>query len=130
MNILGNTKTTVLDTTFSILNLAINFSLALSIFSFIIHLFGPILGGKLLYSALIIYGSRIGMALTMKFILKKVQNKIRMKFIELIFVGIYSIFCMFLWFPYPINIVFSLLIIVGNIAGYKAQKKWQDGSPV
>ena len=63
----------------------LNCYLALSVAFFLIHLFAPIIGGKLLYSAVVKYGSWIGMALTLKFIFKKLQNKIRLKFVEWIF---------------------------------------------
>ena len=108
----------------------LNCYMALSVIFFLIHLFAPLLGGKLLYSAVVKYGSWIGMAFTLKFISKKLLNRIRMKPVEWIFVSIYCSICMLLWFPYPINILFCFLVITGNIAGYKAQGNWQDGSSI
>ena len=108
-----------------IIAFVLNCYLMLSVAFFLIHLFAPILGGKLLYSAVIKYGSWIGMALVLKHILKKLQNKMRMPPGEWIIVTIYCGICMFLWFPLPVNILFLFLIIISNIAGYKAQAKWQ-----
>ena len=108
-----------------IIRILLNFYLILSISFFLIHLLAPILGGKLLYSALVTYGSWIGMALVLKFLYKRLLDKFKIKPIELFFVTIYCICCMFLWFSYPVNIFFILFIIIGDIAGYKAQGKWR-----
>ena len=113
-----------------IIGTVLNCYLMLSVVFFLIHLFAPILGGKLLYSAVIKYGSWIGMALVLKYISKKIENKIRMKIVEWLSVTIYCGICMFLWFPLPVNILFFLLIIIGNIGGYRAQEKWQGESSV
>lgn len=107
---------------------SINCYLALSIVFFLIHLSAPIIGGQLIYGAIVKYGSWIGMALVLKFILNKVQKKVKMNIIEWVLLTIYCGGCMFLWFPQPINILFSLLIVIANIGGYKAQAKWQGGN--
>lgn len=107
---------------------AINCYLALSIVFFLVHLAAPMLGGQLLYSAIVKYGSWIGMALVLKFILNKAQRKVRMNILEWVLITIYCGGCMLLWFPQPINFLFFLLIVIGNIGGYKAQAKWQGES--
>jgi hypothetical protein len=106
----------------------INLYLALSVVFFLIHLVAPLLGGKLLYSAIVKYGSWIGMAFSLRFILNKVQRKVRINIVELALLTIYFGCCMILWLPPPLNILFFLLVIIGNIGGYIAQKKWQRES--
>jgi len=103
--------------------------LLLSIILFSVHLIAPLFGGILMPYATIKYGSWIGVALTLKYIHNKIKNKIRMKIISFIFISLYFSLCMFLWFTYPYNILFFLIMIVGTLVGYKSQEKWQDGSP-
>ena len=101
----------------------LTFYFCLSVFLFIIHLIAPLLGGKLYFSALIIYGSWIGLALLSKHMLKNTQREVRLKGYKFLLLTLYFILCAFLWFPYPLNIFFSGLGIVGNLVGYKAQLK-------
>jgi hypothetical protein len=104
-------------------SIIINFYLFLSALIFVVYLIAPLLGGKLFFNALVVYGSWIGMALMLKYILKKAQEKIRLKWFEFLFLTTYGITCMLLWFTYPYNILFCLLIVVGNLIGYRAQMK-------
>ena len=99
----------------------INFAVILSSVIFIIHFFAPLLGGKLLVNALLSYGSLIAMLLLIKFILKQIKNKVRITFYQGVAITTYVIICIFLWFSYPINILFSFITIVGNILAYRAQ---------
>jgi len=114
-----------LETAITIL---INCYLLLSIILFSVHLLAPIFGGILIYYAIIKYGSWIGAAFTLKYIQKKTKNKIRMKIINWIFISLYFSFCMFLWFTYPYNFLFFLVMIVGTLVGYKSQEKWKGCS--
>ena len=106
----------------------INCYLSLSIIFLSVHLLAPIFGGILVYQAIIKYGSWVGAAATLKYIHNKIKNKIRMKIISCTFISLYFSLCMFLWFIYPYNILFFLVMLVGTLVGYKAQEKWQDGS--
>lgn len=105
------------------LSIFISCYLALSVIIFFIYLIAPLVGGKLSLSALTVYGSNIGMALGMKFFLKKKQRKIRLKGYEYFGFCAYCIFCAFVWFSYPLNILFSILIILGNVSAYRGQVK-------
>jgi disulfide bond formation protein DsbB len=91
----------------------------LAVILFAVYLVAPLLGGRLYLNALVIYGSWIGMAFALKYFLKKRGEKISLKWHELLVFTIYSISCMFLWFSYPLNIFFSLLIIAGNFISYR-----------
>ena len=111
------------------ITILINCYLLLSIILFSVHLLAPIFGGILLYYAIVKYGSWVGAALTLKYIQNIIKNKSRMKIISWIFISLYFSLCMFLWFTYPYNILFFLVMIVGTLVGYKSQEKWQNGPP-
>jgi hypothetical protein len=107
------------------LSTSINLYLAFAVLLFIIELIAHLLGGELYSYALIVYASRIGIALVLKYMIMKMRKKISLKIREIFVITFYGIICMFLWFSYPLNIFFSILIIVGNLIGYKAQFKWK-----
>jgi len=109
------------------ITILINCYLLLSIILFSVHLLAPIFGGILIYYAIVKYGSWVGAALTLKYIQNILKNKSRMKIISWIFISLYFSLCMFLWFTYPYNILFFLVMIVGTLVGYKSQEKWQNG---
>ena len=103
-----------------------NAYLFLSVILFIIYLSAPFIGGKFFSRALVIYGSWIGTALVVKYYLSKIQKKIPLKWYEFLFLLIYIIICIVLWFPYPYNILFSILVAFLNVFGYRAQlKSWE-----
>ncbi len=83
----------------------------------------PLLGGKFSAYAIITYGSWFGMCLCSKVFLRRLQKGPPIRLHEYILFCLYGIGCMFLWFPYPISILFSILIIVANVFSYKAQHK-------
>jgi len=104
-------------------SIIINVFLFISVFKFIVFLVAPLLGGKLIYRALIINGSWIGMALILKYVLNKIKKRIQLKKVELLFIMICGIVCMSFLFKYPFNIFFCILFVVGNLVGYRAQLK-------
>jgi chromate transport protein ChrA len=83
----------------------------------------PLFGGIFSAKALVIYASWIGIALAIKYLINKFKNDIKLKWYEILPLTLYAIFCMFLWFPLPFNILFSILVVIGNIIGYRAQIK-------
>jgi len=107
----------------SVISVALNIYLAVSVIVFGVYLVAPLLGGKLLFNALILYGSWIGLALLLKFLVKRAQKGLRIRQHQYVFLCLYNIVCMFLWFPYPINIFLSILSIVGIVFAYKAQQR-------
>jgi hypothetical protein len=104
-------------------SVALNIYLTGATILFAIHVFAPLLGGKLLFNALIVYGSWIGMALCSKYFLSRLRKGLPIRLHEYVLLSLYSIGCMFLWFPYPISILFSILTIVGIVFSYKAQHR-------
>jgi hypothetical protein len=95
---------------------------------FLIYLVAPLLGGKLSPKALIIYGSLIGFALSLKYTLRYIKARVRMKRYKWYLLCSYFIMCAFLWFPYYLGIIFSAAAIISFLCSYKAQGKssWQD----
>lgn len=92
------------------------------------YLVAPLFGGKFLPKALVVYGSWIGAALIMKYMLGYVREKVRMKRYKWYVVCSYFVLCWFLWFPYYLGVVFSILIIIAFIVGFRAQgwTGWQN----
>ena len=101
-----------------------NLYLFLSVALFSIYLIIPFFGGILSVRALVIYGSWVGIALAVKYLINKIQNDILLKWYEFLIFFLYGTVCMFLWFPLPFNILFSIFVAIGNIVGYKAQLKF------
>jgi membrane protease YdiL (CAAX protease family) len=95
--------------------------LFLSILLFSIYLLAPLFGGKYHGNAIILYGSWIGLALTMIAFLKKKQQGKNISLIEFLFAFLYFSVCMFIWFSLPVNIIFCLLGGIGMLVGYKTQ---------
>ncbi len=108
---------------FNIASMALNFFLSIAVVIFVVYLVAPLLGGKLLFNALVLYGSWIGMALFLKFLVKRAQKGLRIRQHQYVLLCLYNIVCMFLWFPYPIDVFLSILSIVGIVFAYKAQQR-------
>ena len=97
--------------------------LFLSIILFSIYLIIPFIGGIFSAKALIIYGSWIGVALAIKYIINKIEKGILLKWYEFLGFFVYGTVCMFLWFPPPFNFFFSIFIAIGNFVGYRAHMR-------
>jgi len=105
-------------------SLVLNVSIGLSTFILVCYLMLPLLfGGKVCVRALLVYGSWIGAALTIKFILSRANRKIQLKGYEFLLTCLYSIICMFLWFSPRLSIPFSIGVIISNIYAYNKQLK-------
>jgi len=99
----------------------LNGNLVLSASIFMVYLIAPLFGGKWLPKALIVSAIWVGWALIGKFLWRRVYKKMRLKVLECILICSYGIICMFLWLPSPYNIVFSVLLVFGGGASYRAQ---------
>jgi len=107
---------------YNIASISLNFFLSIGTLIFLVYLFAPLFGGQLLINALILYGSWIGMAILLKFMVKRARKGLQIKQNEYIFLCTYSLVCIFLWFSYPINTFISLLTIIGIVIAYKKKK--------
>lgn len=92
------------------------------------YLLAPLFGGKFIPRSIALYGNWIIMAFVIKYELKYIRNKIRMKKYKWYAIFIWMTLSTFIWFPNYIGIVMIAIIILGMIAGFKAQGKygWQN----
>ncbi|RJQ53423.1 MAG: hypothetical protein C4526_06565 [Nitrospiraceae bacterium] len=100
-----------------------NLFLVFSIVIFSIYLAAPLLGGKLSVDALIHYGSWIGLAIGMRLISKRGRKGLRIRAYEYSIACLVTIVNFALWFSYPMNVVLSVLCVVGMAISYRAQNK-------
>lgn len=113
---------------YRILSLALNVYIAVAAIILGVHLIAPLFGGKLITSALTLYGSWIGMGLIAKYFLKRIQKGLPIEKYEYSLICIYIVACVVLWFPYPIDIFLSVLCIASVVISFRAQtaKKKKD----
>jgi hypothetical protein len=107
---------------YQFISVCLNIYLAVAAIMFMLYLGAPLLGGKLFPRAIIIYGSWIVMSVYLKALLKKSQKGLRITLHEHVLLSLYTIACVFLWFPYPISLFFTILSVVGIAFSYKAQQ--------
>ena len=100
-----------------------NVFLIFSIIIFSIYLIAPLLGGKLSTSALIHYGSWIFLALAMRILSQRSRRGQRIREYEYLIACLVAIINLVVWFSYPINIVLSILSVVGIAISYRAQNR-------
>jgi hypothetical protein len=105
------------------ISIGTNLYLFLSIVLFSIYLIIPFIGGVFSAKAQVIYGSWIGMAFAVKYLINKIQKDILLKWYEFLIFFLYGTICMFLWFSVPLNIFFSFFVAIGIIVGSRAQRK-------
>lgn len=123
MATIANEKNRSKKNLINFISIVTNLFLLLSIILFIIYSIIPVIGGIFSAKALVIYGSWIGFAFAVKYLINKIKKDILLKWYEYLILFLYSTVCMFLWFPFPLNIIFSIFIAIGNIVGYQAQLK-------
>jgi hypothetical protein len=111
-----------------LLTVCLNIYVALAAALFLLYIGAFFLGGKLSLRAVIVYGSWIVMGLYAKALLKKSKKGRRIGLREHVLLCMYTIACVFLWFPYAISVFFSVLIVVGIAFSYKAQQNRADPS--
>lgn len=100
----------------------LNIYLSLAVLLFTVYLVQPLWGGKVFVNAILNYASWIGMALAGKYILSRVRKGQRLSVYEYSLLGLFYIACMFLWFRYPVNILFSILGVVSFVLTYRRKK--------
>jgi putative Mn2+ efflux pump MntP len=100
---------------------ALNFWLAVAVIFVIVYLVAPLVGGKLFPNVIMKYASWIGLALLARNVLKRVRKGLRIRAYDYSLVCLCVIINLLLWFSYPINIILSILSVVGLAFSYKAQ---------
>ncbi|MFA6282734.1 MAG: hypothetical protein WC633_01240 [Desulfurivibrionaceae bacterium] len=100
-----------------------NIFLVLGAILLVIHLLAPLLGGKLLINALVIYGSWIGFALCMKYEARRIKRKEKMNARTHLPIVAYGMFCMAIWISYPYNLVAMLFYLLANLFAFKTEQQ-------
>ncbi len=105
-----------------------NIYLVLACLILIPYIILPLLGGKFQPRAFVLYGSWIGIGLIIKYMAKYSRDKIRMKKYKWSLISFWMIMSQVVWFPNYTGLFLSVFILIGFVAGYKAQGKpgWQD----
>lgn len=83
----------------------------------------PLFGAKLSVRAVIAYASWIVMALALKFYVRRLQKRLRIRAHEYLLIYLCVVFNFVVWFRYPIGILLSILSIIGFVFAYRAQNK-------
>jgi hypothetical protein len=100
-----------------------NLFLIFSVIMFSIYLGAPLLGGKLSVKALTHYGSWTAMAIGIRIVSQRGRKGLKIRAYEYLIVCLVAIVNFAIWFSYPINIILSILIIVGTAISYRAHNK-------
>jgi hypothetical protein len=100
-----------------------NLFLIFSLLMFIIYLIAPLMNGKLSAHALMAYASWIALALVGKFFIKRVINELTIRWYDYSLISLAAVINLLIWFSYPINLILSILCVVGAAFSYKAQKQ-------
>ncbi|HDH11671.1 MAG TPA: hypothetical protein ENG83_05665 [Nitrospirae bacterium] len=100
-----------------------NLFLIFSVIIFSVCLLAPLLGGKLSVSALIHFGSWIVLAIGIRIVSQRGRKAQKIRVYEYALICLAAIVNFNLWFTYPINIILSILIVVGTAVSYKAHNK-------
>lgn len=111
-----------------LLSVCLNIYLAVAAVMFVLYVVAPLLGGKFFPRAVIVYASWIVMAVYAKTLLKKSQQGHVIVLREHLLLCMYTIACVFLWFPYRISILFTVLAVVGTAFSHNAQKNRDKSS--
>jgi hypothetical protein len=92
------------------------------------YLIAPFLGGKFLPMALIKYGMWICDALVMKYVMKYVREKTRMKKQKWYFLSLWVVLSFIAWFPKYIGLIISVLCVIILISTFRSQGRagWAD----
>jgi|GEM_PF-3768526 len=101
----------------------VNFFLIFSVIMFLIYLGAPLLGGNLSVIALIHYGSWIAMAIGISIVSQRGRKGLKIRAYEYVIVCLVAIVNFAIWFSYPINIILSILSIVGTAISCRAHNK-------
>ncbi|MFA5500092.1 MAG: hypothetical protein WC404_03325 [Candidatus Omnitrophota bacterium] len=86
-----------------------------------IYLIMPLFGAKISFAAIIAYASWVGLGLGIRPLLKKKIKYLKAGVYEYVMACIFVIFSVIVWWRFPVNAIFGILIIAGFAYSYKAQ---------
>lgn len=100
-----------------------NLFLIFSLIMFMAYLSAPLMNGKLSAHALMAYASWIGLALVGKVFIKRVINELPIRWYDYSLISLVVVINLLIWFSYPINLILSILCVIGAALSHKAQKQ-------
>jgi len=111
------------DEIYKITSFAFNCLLVVALIFISVYLAASLFGGKLLLNAIIHYASWLVIALAGKYVLRRALKGQRIRGYDYSLVCLATIVNLVIWFSYPVNIILSVLCIVGIVLSYKAQDR-------
>jgi steroid 5-alpha reductase family enzyme len=107
---------------YSITSLTATIILVIAVFFLVTYLIAPLFGGKLFVDAIIKCASWAGIGLAIKIVLKRAQNGEHIRACDYLLLCLVFIANLVVWFPYPANLILSILGVIGFIFSYRLQK--------
>jgi len=106
-----------------IASLASNIIIATALLLLFGYIFAPFFGGKLFGTAILKYLSWISVGLAIKIALKRIKKGLPLRKREYAIIILFLLFNLFVWFPYPFNLILSFIGILGFMASYRLQNR-------
>jgi hypothetical protein len=95
--------------------------MVIAVILLVIYLIAPLFGGELSIDAIIKCASWVGIGLAIKMVIKRIQNGLHIRVRDYLFLYLVFAINLVVWFPYPANLIISILGIICFIFSYKAQ---------
>lgn len=106
---------------YMITSLTATIILVIALIFLISYLIAPLFGGKLFVGAIIKCASWVAIGLAIKIVLKRTQKGLHIRACDYLFLYMVFIANLIVWFPYPANLILSILGVIGFILSYRAQ---------
>jgi hypothetical protein len=106
---------------YRITSLTATIILVIAVIFLVTYLIAPLFGGKLFVDAIIKCASWAGIGLAIKIVSKRAQNGLHIRACDYLFLYLVFIANLVVWFPYPANLILSILGVIGFIFSYRAQ---------
>jgi len=87
-----------------------------------VYLVIPLFGAEISFAAIIAYASWIGIGLGVRPLLNKKIKGLKPGIYDYIVACLFVIFSIIVWWKYPFNVIFSILVVLGFMYSYKDQR--------
>lgn len=108
---------------YSTASFLMNGLLILGLFFVSTNVVSSLIGGKFYPQIILKYLTWVFMALAVKIYIKRQINEKPIRIHEYIFIPLSTVLLIMIWYPYPINIIFSIIVVVALFVAYKKIKK-------
>jgi hypothetical protein len=108
-----------------------NILLVLSCLILLPYLLAPLFGGSFSLRSILAYGCWIGNALIIKYTMRYVRDKVRMKKQKWFLISLWLLLSILLWLPNYIGLIIYLFLVILLIGGFRGQGRagWQEERP-